>query len=68
MQLPPTDAVVLVSGLSPIRAKKARYLADPQLARRVLPPPTARAQPVPSEPKARRLVPSLAVCPPAQSN
>ena len=67
MQLPPTDAVVLVSGLSPIRAKKARYFADPQLARRVLPPPTARAQPVPSEPKARRLAPSAAVSPSAQS-
>ena len=68
MQLPPTDAVVLVSGLSPIRAKKARYFADPRLARRVLPPPTARAQPAPSEPKGGRLAPSLAVSPPAQSN
>ncbi|RUZ99651.1 type IV secretory system conjugative DNA transfer family protein, partial [Mesorhizobium sp. M7A.F.Ca.US.001.02.1.1] len=39
MQLPPTDAIVMVSGLFPIRAKKARYFADPRLAGRVLPPP-----------------------------
>ncbi|MFA9200803.1 MAG: conjugal transfer protein TraG [Cypionkella sp.] len=39
MQLPPSDQVVLVSGVPPIRAKKARYYEDPQLKRRVLPPP-----------------------------
>jgi type IV secretion system protein VirD4 len=39
MQLPPTDAIVMVSGLFPIRAKKARYFADPRLAERILPPP-----------------------------
>lgn len=39
MQLPPTDAIVMVSGLFPIRAKKARYFTDPRLAERVLPPP-----------------------------
>ncbi|ESZ07969.1 conjugal transfer protein TraG [Mesorhizobium sp. L2C085B000] len=39
MQLPPTDAIVMVSGLFPIRAKKARYFADQRLAERVLPPP-----------------------------
>ncbi|MFI0846555.1 conjugal transfer protein TraG [Mesorhizobium sp. IMUNJ 23232] len=39
MQLPPTDAIVMVSGIFPIRAKKARYFADPRLAERVLPPP-----------------------------
>jgi type IV secretion system protein VirD4 len=38
MQLPPTDAIVMVSGLFPISAKKARYFADPRLAERVLPP------------------------------
>ncbi|QUD90151.1 conjugal transfer protein TraG [Phenylobacterium montanum] len=42
MQLPPTDALVLVAGLPPIRAKKARYYEDPVLRRRVLPPPEAR--------------------------
>jgi type IV secretion system protein VirD4 len=39
MQLPPSDEVVLVSGVPPIRAKKARYYEDPQLKRRVLAPP-----------------------------
>ncbi|MEQ7155122.1 conjugal transfer protein TraG [Brevundimonas aurifodinae] len=39
MQLPPTDAVVLVSGLFPIRAKKARYYEDGQLKARLLAPP-----------------------------
>ncbi|AQR61691.1 conjugal transfer protein TraG [Brevundimonas sp. LM2] len=37
MQLPPTDEVVLVSGQPPIRATKARYYADPDLAARILP-------------------------------
>lgn len=41
MQLPPDEALVLISGLPPIRAKKARYFADPQLARRILQPPVA---------------------------
>jgi type IV secretion system protein VirD4 len=39
MQLPPEDALVLVSGAPPIRAKKARYFEDPRLTERVLPPP-----------------------------
>ena len=39
MQLPPTDEVVLVSGVAPIRATKARFYEDPQLKRRVFPPP-----------------------------
>ncbi len=38
MQLPPGDELVLVSGVPPIRAKKARYFEDPRLAERVLPP------------------------------
>ncbi|WP_352854822.1 type IV secretory system conjugative DNA transfer family protein [Mesorhizobium sp. M0902] len=41
MQLPPTDAIVMISGQFPIRAKKARYFADQRLAERVLPPPKA---------------------------
>lgn len=49
MQLPPTDAIVMVSGMSPIRAKKARYFADPRLTERVMPPPaparTAHSRP-----------------------
>jgi type IV secretion system protein VirD4 len=39
MQLPTTDEIVLVSGLPPIRAKKARYYADQRLTARILPHP-----------------------------
>jgi len=39
MQLPATDELVLVSGLSPIRAKKLRYFEDRTFTGRVLPPP-----------------------------
>ncbi|ABQ35456.1 conjugal transfer protein TraG [Bradyrhizobium sp. BTAi1] len=39
MQLPADDELVLVSGVPPIRGKKARYFADPRLVDRVLPPP-----------------------------
>ncbi|WP_027161911.1 conjugal transfer protein TraG [Mesorhizobium sp. WSM1293] len=50
MQLPPTDAIVMVSGLFPIRAKKARYFADARLAERVLPPPKREPVSRPSRP------------------
>ncbi len=40
MQLPPDDAVVMVSGHPPIKAKKLRYYADANFKRRVLPAPT----------------------------
>jgi type IV secretion system protein VirD4 len=39
MQLPPGDELVLVSGIQPIRAHKARYYEDFRLKRRVLKPP-----------------------------
>jgi type IV secretion system protein VirD4 len=39
MQLPPNDAVVMVSSVAPIRAKKLRYYTDANFKRRVLPPP-----------------------------
>lgn len=39
MQLPPTEEIVLVSGLPPIRAKKARYFEDRRLAARIMSPP-----------------------------
>src|SRR5258705_12460299 len=42
MQLPPGDELVLVSGVPPIRARKARYFEDPRLTDRVLEPPAAR--------------------------
>ena len=41
MQLPVDDAVVMVSGVHPVRAKKARYYEDPQFKRRLLDPPNA---------------------------
>jgi type IV secretory pathway TraG/TraD family ATPase VirD4 len=30
MQLPPDDEIVMVAGVPPIRAKKARYFEDPR--------------------------------------
>lgn len=39
MQLPQTDEIVMVSGVHPIRAKKARYYEDARLQERILPPP-----------------------------
>ncbi|ARP98070.1 conjugal transfer protein TraG [Pseudorhodoplanes sinuspersici] len=39
MQLPPDDEIVMVAGVPPIRAKKARYFEDARLAERILPPP-----------------------------
>ena len=43
MQLPPDEAVVMVSSVAPIKAKKLRYFADANFKRRVLPPPTLGA-------------------------
>jgi type IV secretion system protein VirD4 len=42
MQLPPDDELILVSGVNPIRAKKARYYTDKRLQARILPPPQGR--------------------------
>jgi type IV secretion system protein VirD4 len=43
MQLPPCDELVLVSGIQPIRAQKARYYEDIRLKRRILKPPAPSA-------------------------
>lgn len=43
MQLPPDDELVLVAGLSPIRAKKLRYYLDLNFAERVTRPPRLTA-------------------------
>ena len=43
MQLPPDEAVVMVSSVAPIKAKKLRYYADANFKRRVLPPPVLTA-------------------------
>ena len=39
MQLPPDDAVVMVSSMAPIKARKLRCYADANFKQRVLPPP-----------------------------
>jgi type IV secretion system protein VirD4 len=39
MQLPPNEAVVMVSSVAPIKAKKLRYYADANFTPRVLAPP-----------------------------
>ena len=40
MQLPPSDEIVMVAGIPPIRAKKARYYEDRRFQERILTPPT----------------------------
>ncbi|WP_066215451.1 conjugal transfer protein TraG [Blastomonas sp. CCH8-E1] len=39
MQLPPDDEIVMVAGIPPIRAKKARYFKDRRFTQRVMSPP-----------------------------
>ena len=41
LTLPDTDEIVMLSGSPPIKARKARYYADPRLQARILPPPKA---------------------------
>jgi type IV secretion system protein VirD4 len=44
MQLSPNEAIVMVSGLRPVRARKIRYYEDPQFQSRILKP--SRAVPI----------------------
>ena len=53
MQLPPSDELVLVSGLPPIRAKKLRYYEDRNFIPRVLPACTLGPGPYGDRPPAR---------------
>ncbi len=53
MQLPPTDQLVLVSGLSPIRARKLRYYEDRNFTERVLPAPALSDGPYADRPPPR---------------
>ncbi|TIY01359.1 MAG: conjugal transfer protein TraG, partial [Mesorhizobium sp.] len=53
MQLPPSDELVLVSGLPPIRAKKLRYYQDQNFTDRVLPAPVLRDGPYADCPASR---------------
>ena len=59
MQLPPTDEIVMVSGVHPIRAKKARYYEDARFQQRIMPPPvlTRRKEARPDEWTSRPLPP-----------
>ncbi len=45
MQLPPADEIVMIAGISPIRAKKVRYYGDRRFQDRILPPPS-KAEPI----------------------
>lgn len=53
MQLPTDEAVVMVSSVAPIKAKKLRYFADANFKQRVLPPPVVTAGPYADVPPAR---------------
>ncbi|TIO61296.1 MAG: conjugal transfer protein TraG, partial [Mesorhizobium sp.] len=53
MQLPPSDELVLVSGLPPIRAKKLRYYQDQNFTDRVLPAPVLHDGPYADCPASR---------------
>jgi type IV secretion system protein VirD4 len=53
MQLPATDELILVSGLSPIRAKKLRYYEDPTFKARALPAPALTDGPYRDRPTPR---------------
>ncbi|MBB3890593.1 type IV secretion system protein VirD4 [Phenylobacterium haematophilum] len=44
MQLPPTEEIVMVSGVQPIRARKAQYYKDPRLTSRIEKPPVLSAK------------------------
>ncbi|VTU37510.1 Conjugal transfer protein TraG [Variovorax sp. PBS-H4] len=53
MQLPPDEAVVMVSGHPPIKARKLRYYQDRNFTRRVLAPPALAAGSYADRPMAR---------------
>jgi len=67
MQLPPSDEIVMVSGLHPICARKARYFDDVRFQERILPPPLlthdTRAHPDDWSGRALPLRPSHTVTP-----
>lgn len=73
MQLPPDEAVVMVSSVAPIKARKLRYYADANFKRRVLPPPVLAAGRYADVPPARAddwsglAIPAVPVAPAAAS-
>ncbi len=62
MQLPPADELVLVSGVPPIRARKARYYEDIRLTERVLAPAQTIAHHSKRGSAVRRLEPIACSC------
>ena len=50
MQLPPADELLLVAGVPPVRAKKARYYEDARFRERILPPPKPAITKGPAKP------------------
>ncbi|KQZ61234.1 conjugal transfer protein TraG [Sphingopyxis sp. Root1497] len=46
MQLPPDDEIVMVAGLAPIRARKARYFLDARFRARIIAPPDRKDSPM----------------------
>ncbi|WP_237154141.1 conjugal transfer protein TraG [Oryzibacter oryziterrae] len=52
MQLPPADELLLVAGVPPIRAKKARYYEDARFRERLLPAPKPQPAKGPAKPPA----------------
>jgi type IV secretion system protein VirD4 len=58
MQLPPSDQIVMVAGIHPIRAHKARYYDDVRLTERIVPPPSiSHVDRLPSDEWSTRTVP-----------
>lgn len=58
MQLPPEDEIVMLSATPPIRAKKAKYYADPRLQSRILPSPLLEnRQPQTDDPWTGNIIP-----------
>ena len=53
MQLPPDEAVVMVSSTPPVKARKLRYYVDANFKRRVMPPPLLTAGPYRDAPPGR---------------
>ncbi|MBO4225326.1 conjugal transfer protein TraG [Bradyrhizobium neotropicale] len=53
MQLPPDQAIVLVSGLAPVRAIKLRHYEDANFVRRLRKPPSLMDNEYPDRPAAR---------------
>jgi type IV secretion system protein VirD4 len=53
MQLPPSDELVLVSGMAPIRARKLRYYEDRNFRDRLVPPPALIGEDYADKPRPR---------------